>query len=375
MGITTLSSWRGQFKQLCGHMDRPPRDDPAGAWALQRQSYTCLLSAYSTTAPPSAGQEPCTSLRQVLPTGKTTAVRCPFDTTCGRFSAYQAAATADIIVTNHHALLSGRVPVPVSVDGQAPRRMTVAEFLLERCGALFIDEVDAFQNVVISSNSRGAALSGARGRRSMIYQALLALEEHHKLETFDFERGRRALMAVAQGAERLSDALNDGHLTWPRQPLTWCESYDGWLATRLFPEAEDGTARLRTLFDSAPIPECDRSERLRLALRPVIGSSLDDSTLDAIRAELQGLLTDSFPALRGQRDRGRLIDRLMLRALLCQVNADLRRLRSHLAAYAQFNLPEVTALRDGLLGYAPWSPSPAGPLGQRLFGFSFPTQR
>lgn len=381
LSVVPLSSWRKLGNRLGAYLDHPPKEDPDAAWALRAVGYTCLLGAYAEDgSPPTLGDEPCTRLKQRDDrTGKERKIGCPFAGECGRFTAFREAVSADVLVVNHHAFLGGRVPIEVSVDGGQPRKLTTAELILRRSAVVIIDEIDALQNTAIGANSRGLVLS-SRGRLSKPYQLLIEVERRRAENRLDssvrFERGRSALARITHEAERLAELINRKELDWPaRGRMTWREAHDASLASRLFGEDDAGLDRLGKLYDPTPIGDDEHAEELRLALRP-LGPGLGDGTRMAdVQAAIMRAL-ESWP-LNGRRsgsqqeDRNHITQRLILRAVLVQLDQALEHLRPQLPGLEQHEVQQAAELRDDLLGYAPWQPSPVGPLGRRMHGYAF----
>lgn len=380
LSVVPVSSWRNLGTRLGAYLDLPPDEDPDAAWALRAVGYTCLLSAYAEDdSSPSLGEEPCTRLKQRDSHGTDRKVACPFADECGRFSAFRDAVNADVLVVNHHAFLGGRVPIEVSVDDGQPRKLTTAELVLRHSAIVIIDEIDSLQNTAIGANSRGLVLS-SRGRLSKPYQLLIEVERRRAENRPDFslrfERGRSALARITHEAERLAELINRNELDWPaRGRMTWREAHDAWLASWLFGEDDAGRDRLGKLYDPTPISEDERSETLRLALRP-LGPGLGDGTRMAdVQAAIMRAL-ENWP-LTGRRsrsqqeNRSRIAQRLILRAVLVQLDQALEHLRPQLPGLEQREIRQAAELRDDLLGYAPWQPSPVGPLGRRMHGYAF----
>ena len=133
-----------------------------GEWdRFDTLAYGCALPALMVDGPPpTPPDEPCSSLRARPTSGEEEIGRaargmkdkfeanqrhaCPMMGICGRHRGFYDAAAADIIVTNHHNLIHGTVPIPVQIDGIEYRRMPVLEFLMRRCPVLIIDEIDLF---------------------------------------------------------------------------------------------------------------------------------------------------------------------------------------------------------------------------------------
>lgn len=380
LSIVPVSSWRNTAKHLSAYIEEPPVDDRGASWALQTVGYSCLLSAYVEGDDlPQPGQEPCARLKQRDSNGKEKKVVCPFAETCGRFTSFYRAVEADILVVNHHAFLAGRVPINVSVDGGAPRKLTTAELVLRRASVVLIDEVDALQNTAIGAESRGLILS-SRGGLSKPYQLLIEVERRRAENRFDprvrFERGRSALARIIHEAERLAELINAKALEWPaRGRMTWRDANDAWLAGRLFGQAEEALDRVTLLYDSAVIEGDESAEALRKALLP-LGPGLGDGTrmMDVQTAITRVLASWKLHGRRSgsvEEDRERLVNRLILRAVLVQLDKALEHLRPQLPGLEQQEVQQAADLRDDLLGYAPWQPSPVGPLGRRLHGYAF----
>lgn len=381
LNITPVSSWRRLAGHLAAYLDHPPEDDPDASWAMATVGYTCHLAAYAEDGEgPTPGDEPCTRLKQRDgKSGKDRKVACPFAAECGRFSAFRSAADADILVVNHHAFLGGRVPIEMAVDGCSIRKLTTAELVLRRSAVVIIDEIDALQNTAIGMDSRGLVLS-SRGRLSKPYQLLFEVERRRAENRLDpnvgFERGRSALARITHEAERLAELINKKELAWPaRGRLTWREAYAASLASRLFSDDDAGLARLGKLYDDEPIEGDALAETLRQSLRP-LGPGLGDGTRMAdVQAAIMRAL-ESWPlGGRGsgtpQEDRDRIAQRLILRAVLVQLDQAIEHLRPQLPGLEQQEVQQAVDLRDDLLGYAPWQPSPMGPLGRRMQGYAF----
>lgn len=381
LAIAPVSSWRNLADRLAAYIDHPPKEDPAAAWAISTVGYTCHLAAYAEADEgPAPGDEPCTRLKQRDGrTGKERKVACPFAADCGRFSAFHNAVQADILVVNHHAFLGGRVPIELSVDGLGTRKLTTAELVLRRSAVVIVDEIDALQNTAIGSNSRGLVLS-SRGRLSKPYHLLMEVERRRAENRLDanlrFERGRSALARITHEAERLAELINRKELAWPaRGRMTWREAHDAWLTARLFGETGGEIERLGYLYDDNPIADDPQAETLRRALRP-LGPGLGDGTrMSEVQAAIMRAL-ESWP-LHGRRsgtlqeDRARIVERLIVRAVLVQLDQALEHLRPQLPGLEQNEVQQAADLRDDLLGYAPWQPSPVGPLGRRMQGYAF----
>ncbi|MFF7656684.1 hypothetical protein ACFZCY_43935 [Streptomyces sp. NPDC007983] len=114
---------------------------------LAEAGYGCAAKAHLDGHDAFAdGQEPCTTLHHTDPTGPQGAALCPYVNRCEKFSHIRAACSAQIIVTTHACFQRGMVKIPVLVDGELRRQMSVRELLLRRTHLVIIDEVDAYQS-------------------------------------------------------------------------------------------------------------------------------------------------------------------------------------------------------------------------------------
>ncbi len=364
--VAPLTGWRDVPKHLAAHIGRPPEDDPTGERMLRRLSHACLLAAYGDE--PDYGEEPCTRLFE-RNDGRMERRACPFARACGRFREFDEALQADVIVVNHHALLAARTPFPVRLGSKPARRVTFMELVLARCPVVLVDEVDGLQAVALNQRAKGLELSSCEGRISWFYR--LAAEADRRRGRGGngprVQRAREALLQVIGAAEGLTELVDHDMMDWSGARLTWQEGADGWLASVLFGKTEDRFDRLRRLYDDVALPD-GPSEQLRQLLRrlraPTAGLDHDP---EETKADLH-LVLESWPSV-APADKPRLVDRLTVRGYLMRLDEALAQLRFQLPALEQQEIPEASVIRDGLLGFAPWSPSPAGALGQRLHGY------
>ncbi|MFD8384956.1 hypothetical protein ACFV2X_41645 [Streptomyces sp. NPDC059679] len=114
---------------------------------LSEAGYGCAARAHLDGRDGFAdGQEPCTTLHHTDPTRPQGAALCPYVNRCDKFSHIRAACSAQIIITTHACFQRGMVKIPVLVDGELRRQMSVRELLLRRTHLVIIDEVDAYQS-------------------------------------------------------------------------------------------------------------------------------------------------------------------------------------------------------------------------------------
>ena len=141
----------------------------AGDWdRADDLGYGCALKAHVVDGPlPEPGKEPCTDLRPVPPPGSKTVPggrsACPWRNDCGRHRLMREAVQADIIVTYHHMLASGHVPVPVCLDGAEVEGLSALELVMRACPVILIDEIDQFQSILVDAGTKDVVLA-AKGR-------------------------------------------------------------------------------------------------------------------------------------------------------------------------------------------------------------------
>ncbi len=374
--VAPLSSWRSVPAALEKHFSSPPQDDKDGLWALGRVGYSCLLSAYQEAPRVEVpfGEEPCTSLRSSSGGGgHGQRVPCPFREVCGRFNPFRRAAKADIVVANHHTLLSGKVPVKVHVDGGAPRSISSAELIMRRCAAVFIDEVDSFQQSAVGATSSALGLSPRRSGHSAPVQLYLEIsrlwaESDVEVGSPRLERERKALLRIMGEADRLAELLSRRELVWPKgSKIIWLGARDHIIAQRLFPDDPRGIAKVRELYDDTPLDK-PWTEGLRLALARL--ADLNPADTGEVHGQIRQTLISTF----GEDSStwvSEIVNLLILRSSLLQLDRGIGNLRPQLIELELRGVRTASTIRDKLLGYAPWQPSPAGPLGQRLYGYTY----
>ncbi|GAA0670191.1 hypothetical protein GCM10009535_57470 [Streptomyces thermocarboxydovorans] len=126
-----------------------PHDADFRSWVYREMSYSCPLTGHATTSSVAVdawkrGQEPCDQIKPNGPRSDKT-LACPWRGRCGKFRHHRAAATADILVTNHANFLTGHIHAPVAARPAPGGRMTTEQLLLHRSHLVIIDEADALQ--------------------------------------------------------------------------------------------------------------------------------------------------------------------------------------------------------------------------------------
>lgn len=373
--IAPLNAVRSQHAQIAEILTH--EDTDTGRWALRRLGYFCALSAYAD--PPAqfpVGEEPCLRLRELGDRADRRADRaCPFVADCPRHDAFRRALEADIIVINHRALFLGRAPIPVSIDGQRRHKLSLLELVLRRCPLLLVDEIDGFQAEVIRHSTSALNLSAGTARATAAAALLRELETMllGLPNTGYVEGTNRLLHRIGHVADRLTQELNADSLSWPPgDHFHRHAANDARLARELFGDAASPEA-IQALFAGATLPE-PAGERLRVLLHDWPGLGIDATDTGRYRGQLWEALA-ALPRLAGA-DAKRLrrcADGLMLRAFLGQLSWALSSLLPKLEPLEQHELEQAGRLRERLLGFLPWMPSPLGPLGQRQLGFGLRT--
>ncbi len=134
--------------------------------------------------------------------------------------------------------------------------------------------------------------------------------------------------------------------------------------------------RLDRVFDPDPIADDVNAEKLRSAVATWSQRDLDEGDILELRDVLMSVLKDWPRPLHPRpsqvpNTRARIADSLVLRVVLTRLERVLRDLRYELTTLEQHELEAAGRVRDALLGYVPWTPSPLGPLSHVVMGFAF----
>ena len=289
------------------------------------------------------GDEPCSNLRHTDPTKPQRAALCPYVNQCSKFSHVRAACSAQIIVTTHACFQRGMIKIPVLVDGELRRQMSVRELLLRRAHLVIIDEVDAYQSgafdssqslTLASTSEPNTALRkvrdnlhraparlrvdsrGSHTRAVWLAEQLLDLVSTGEICT---ETGQARALAAGQDPRRMQEILRDRRRWY--QPHRW----DRELLENLIGVDGDSSAtkehmdQLQALLPPVAARAEDRVAPtvLPTRLRPIPGLlqrmlSLDESgqwELDTIKEELRGAVDKAVTRLvkdRARREQDRM---------------------------------------------------------------------
>lgn len=340
--------------------------------------YSCLLNQYATDEKIIPGDdEPCFRLRlrdhgeENKPGRETKLPHCPFLFSCGKATMISDALAADIVVVNHHALLSGVTRVPMENDERRPRT-TLLEILLKRSHYLLIDEVDGLLDAAISSSVVELKLgSGVAGNKlSELFQNMLALPGPiPDMTRAHANRARYALVHTTVTVKQLLDLHDAGYLSWPRQPSTWPTAADDVLQKKL----QVDLATLDALFETgAAAPE-----HLRALQRNLVfwASSSGQRSAEEMAIELSNELESLqkqkilFERMRPA-ERGNLKSALILRGLLQLIEDSLRNLQIDLPTLVRANVHPAEQVEQEMRGKEPITLTPNGPLHHTVYGFT-----
>lgn len=367
---------------------------PDAEWIWRRFGYGCALAV---AARPQIGadawlprQEPCAGLRRPRRQGergrRDELVACPWRTTCGKFRAVRDACSADIIVTSHKNLMTGRLHAPVDDGSGVADRTTVEELVLRRCQVVVIDEVDVFQRSAIEEAGRGLVLDHA-GRTNTPLRRFDTdfCEVSGRLHGDIDANVRDAYFGLRYLAEtyvshlthrRIGAAAPADGRRRPGPGRRWiiARRWDHWLTVRLFgldPEEQptrEQTWMFRSLFqdggDSRP-DEPPGFAEARRHLADVITSGTGGAAVVAARPALEKLFTH-LP----EGERTKAVNRMLRRALLVPITRNLHRLMANTSQLVEMGVESAQEIADALGVYARWRVAPTGPLGALSFAFS-----
>ncbi|MEV6370135.1 hypothetical protein AB0L86_24930 [Micromonospora musae] len=384
---TALMSPSATFNVARKVVRTTPAWDSDGEWAMDRLGYGCALAAAAETEESVdgwvPGEEPCGTLQ---PTDEDAGVRrvCPWRTTCGKFRLARAAVEASVIVTSHANFHIGRLHLPVRDERGLTDRMTVEELVFRRSHLVVIDEIDAFQNNVVSQAARGLLLD----RRGSTNTPLHGLEDEYvraagrinrevESSVRDMVHHSKFLASLYTAALYFGTIGVDGNAgaatgRYWLVPRRW----DGALTAQLYGLAEhepltpEMVSGFRSLFPGEELPQVDEpmafaAVRQVLATVTEVGSGA--SRLQDSRERLDELLTEP---ITDEKTRAKAIDRLLQRAILDRLRQHLRQFVFDAPHLAAAGVPAAREIAETFGPYSRWRALPNGPLGRLLFAFS-----
>ncbi|WP_413812747.1 hypothetical protein [Streptomyces sp. OE57] len=354
---------------------------------FEELAYGCEVSAWLIDGPPvRRSAEPCLSLQPagVAPVQEEPGPghACPRLGICGKYALIRAAMDADIVVTNHHNLLRGSLPVPVETDKGVLRRISVLEFVLRLCTVLLIDEVDHLQSSWCDLGSDIFTLSGrAWGGTSLL------TEVDRQREALDAASDRRLVNALFKAR-----GLGDQFLNYVLDDELWLETvgqdddrpssdwhvpglWDRWLLDKLLhvdvtkPVGPDVHKEFRAIFPdrdkkASPPP---RYAQLAELLAKAVSRDASHDALPRVKTQIDKEL-GRLRIPSGQRRE--ITNALLVRSWLGCLHKSLVHLKAVLAGLGAGE--QMTAGRELARALGTFSHNPAlpyGPLGYQLFGF------
>ncbi|WP_460044611.1 ATP-dependent DNA helicase [Pseudomonas sp. S2_H01] len=338
--------------------------------------YACLLNAFADDleAMP-ADKEPCFHLHLVSqkagkPDTTKRLAHCPFLFKCGRTRVLSEAMEADIIVVNHHALLSGSTRIPLADSDQFQGPRSLIELLLRAAPIFLVDEIDGLLKTAIDSSTVKLELGNIQEQSSLI-QLMRTVSNRAKIPGIDqgsLIRIRWALTYCSVSVDQLMNLQQRRHFEWPKKETTWPQADDAFIMAKL----GIGIATLDRLYNgSDDVPEHLRSLRTNLAFWRINDPSNRPELMAAELSRLIKHLSDSdhLPRKLNNLDQVRLKASLILRGTLSLIEVALRNLQIELPLFAGAQVPYAHEVQSDLKGREPLSFSPIGPLHRTVFGF------
>ncbi|MFI1652150.1 hypothetical protein ACH4XT_35195 [Streptomyces avidinii] len=359
---------------------------------FEELAYACDLSAWPVDGPPvRRGAEPCLSLQpaNVAPGQEPGANHaCPRLGICGKYALIRAAMDADVIVTNHHNLLRGSLPVPVETDKGVLRRTSVMEFLLRLCTVLLVDEVDHLQSswCDLGSDTFTLATRGWGG-------SSLLMEVDRQRETLDAASDRRLVNALFKAR-----GLGEQFLNYVLADELWLETadqddnrpnsdwhvpgvWDQWLLDKLLhvdvtkPVDPDVHREFRAIFPDRKkkVTPPPRYAKLAELLTKAVSRDASHDALPLVKTQMDKELGRlKIPS----HQRREVTNALLVRSWLGCLHKALVHLKAVLAGLGAGD--QMSAGRELASALGTFSHNPAlpyGPLGYQLFGFKIDKNR
>lgn len=340
--------------------------------------YSCLLDAFSSDESLSLpGKEPCFNLHISISnnrSGKDKDYRihhCPFLFKCGKTSMLSQALEADIVVVNHHSLLSGSTRIPISdkFDGAGVR--STIDLLLNRSQVFLADEIDGLLQTAISCSVFELELGNQY--TANLLGKLRRHVEFPNTPIYGLKRSShiRVSWALAYCTLMVNELLNlhhSGYFTWPKKETTWPTADDGLLIENLKISLES----LDDLFTQNKLV----SDELRPLQNNLSYWARSDGNLapESMAMELQLILDEladlgKFAKGSKPKERQKMKASLILRGRLSFLEQQLRNLQRDLPVLVRANVDYALDVQQALKGPEPVTPTPNGPLHRTVYGF------
>jgi hypothetical protein len=369
ISVAPLMSSDAHWEEVEDAIATPRRFDPEGRWTLDRLGYSCALSnGGSELIPP--GREPCDSLvdaDEPVSPSRAARVACPARGRCEKFATHREACAADVVVTNHFALIAGRLRARVDVGGDARTDLHIAELLAHRADLIVVDEVDQLQDAAVSLESQTLALADTRGGQPL---GRLLAELENSLADHVIDPGwegpfRKTLTRAAWLARQYLLLHIGAEIDGADGRLHLATEHDGALA-ELLGGSDDGPD-LDRLCGIEPVVDEPRVE----ALRERVNAVVDQNDLGVSPAQAVVALNDALADwIDGADERSQATNALVHRVFRVALSATLSRLLQQLPGRPAEALPSAAEIESRLGWLRPLDVIPFGPFGRIVYGFT-----
>lgn len=342
--------------------------------------YRCLLDPCATDGSVSSrDEEPCFNLQ--LPgerRGRETFKRirsCPFLNQCGKRTMLEQALAADIVVVNHHALISGTTRI--AVEGGGGESRSLLELLLRSASLFMVDEIDGLLLSAIDTSVFELPLSNHIEHSSLaeLHMEIFGRDTIADVDASTLYRAQRACNAVILHTTRLLQ-LALKHLTWPERETVWERAEDQMIAECLGgdPSVLDGICG----YGNQPIPPhlaplrellqaFEHNDPLPSPTEVVVSIGKLLETLAKQRK--LGLRLNDKKNEKNEKRLEKLKSSLVIRTSLHFIEDSLRTLYADVPILARAKVAAALKVQQDLSGSAPFSPTPLGPLQRVVYGF------
>lgn len=374
-------------------------------------AYGCAIQAKSTNTQDvdlwQPGHERCSDFEGIDPeSGETRRHRCPWFAHCGKHRHQLNLDKADVIITNHINLMSGRLHIPVLAEGDVRNHMTVEEALLRLTHVLLIDEADAFQATGFAKSAHHVTLARYGSRQPSALQELhdqfsvragaliYELERyiHPKITQARFlaesyvSNAAHGRIAQRGPNERNRQQLARRRLIIPRRWDAWCtarlwRSPDGKSPTReqidtfrkLFNPKEEAQLAGANVPVVPGVGESTREHLTQLRTELLDATALREGTdpvFDNVHARIASIARPLLDQHLADDDRELLVDLLVRRAYLEQIRAQVEYVTRSGTSLKASGITAANELTEMLEDNNQWHAAPYGPLGAPVFGFT-----
>lgn len=335
--------------------------------------YRCLLDAFSTDHSKSKrDEEPCFNL--VVPSvknGKEVSKRldhCPFLNQCGKRSMLEQAMSSDIVVVNHHALISSTTRIPLEGGGSGSR--SILELLLRTSPLFLVDEIDGLLQSAIDTSVFELTLSNRRQESALasLNTEIFSQDSIPELDDDTLFRAQRASTACILNTTRLLK-LAKQHVAWPNRETIWERADDRFISSSLGIDGDtiDGICG----YSDVEVPPVlrDLQELLRYFSRNDAEPSPEHIVADIGLLLRHLTASGKLPGRLNDDNLLRLKSALVLRTSLHYIEESLRTLHVDVPLLVRAKLSYAQAVQQDMAGSAPFSPTPLGPLQRIVYGF------